>query len=87
MPLESPDHLPEDLDELDEMVARAYAQGVDQGKKVGKSELREGIIEFLSRQFKISKGRRRRADPEDPKTAAILAIWEKLNEKFKDGTL
>jgi hypothetical protein len=87
MPYDQPDHMPRDMEELDLMVARAYSQGIDSGKKTGRIELTEAIRNFFTREFKISKGMRRRADPEDPKTAAVLSFWEKFNEKLEDGTL
>lgn len=87
MPYEQPDHLPGDMDELDLMVARAYSQGIDTGKRSGRIELRDELKKFLEREFNASKGRRRRADPEDPKTAAVLTIMEKLYAAFEDGTL
>ena len=87
MPLESPQHMPEDMEELDAMVARAYSQGIDTGKKSGRSDAVEAIKKFWEQQFNLSKGRRRRADPNDPKTAAVLEIWEKFNEKLEDGSL
>jgi len=87
MPLEQPDHLPQDMDELDSMVARAYAQGIDAGKIAGRLDVLEKLKEFFRKEFKISKGYRRLADPDDPKTAAVLAFWEKFNEKIEDGTL
>jgi hypothetical protein len=87
MPLDQPDHMPEDEDELELMVARAYSQGIDSGKKTGRLEFIENLKAFYTKQFKFSKGMRRLADPDDPKTAAILAFWEKLNEKLEDGTL
>lgn len=87
MPLEQPDHLPADMDELDQMVSRAYSQGIDTGKKAGRLDVIEAIKEFFRKEFKISKGYRRLADPDDPRTAAILAFWEKFNEKIEDGSL
>jgi hypothetical protein len=87
MPLDSPQHMPEDMDELDSMVARAYSQGIDTGRKAGRRDTIEAIKEFFLREFNLSKGRRRRADPNDPKTAAILAVWEKFNAKLEDGSL
>lgn len=87
MPLEQPSHLPRDMDELDLMVSRAYAQGIDTGKKAGRLDVLEALRGFFRKEFKISKGYRRLADPEDPKTAAILAFWEKFNEKIEDGSL
>lgn len=87
MPLDSPQEMPEDMDELDAMVARAYSQGIDTGKKSGRVDAVQAITEFFRKEFHVSKGRRRRADPEDPKTAAILEIWERFNRKLEDGTL
>lgn len=87
MPYEQPDHLPEDMDELDLMVARAYSQGIDTGKRSGRNELKEELKKFLEREFNASKGRRRLANREDPKTAAVLEIMEKLYGAFEEGTL
>lgn len=87
MPLDQPDHMPEDMDELDLMVATAYSQGIDSGKKTARLEFIENLKDFYTKKFKISKGMRRHADPDDPKTAAILKFWEALNEALEDGTL
>lgn len=87
MPLDSPQHMPEDMDELDTMVARAYSQGIDTGRKAGRNDAVEAFKRFFLKTFYASKGRRRRADPDDPKTAAINDIWAKFNEKLEDGTL
>jgi hypothetical protein len=78
-----PEELPEDWDKLEKALARVYLEG----KEAGKKELRESIREFLKTKFFGAKGRNRRADPEDPKVAAVLALMETLYEKFRDGTL
>lgn len=87
MPYEQPQEMPETMDELDLMIATAYSQGIDTGKKVGRSETIEAVKNFFRKNFYAAKGRRRRADPVDPKTAAILAIMEKFNEKVEDESL
>jgi hypothetical protein len=79
--------MPKDMDELDTMVARAYSQGIDTGRKAGRSDAIDAIKRFWRSEFNLTKGRRRRADPEDPKTSAILDIWERFNKKLEDGTL
>lgn len=87
MPYEQPQEMPEDMDELDLMIATAYAQGTDSGRKVGKNDAIEAIKKFWLKEFNLAKGRRRRADPEDPKTQAIREIWERFNEKLEDESL
>lgn len=87
MPLDSPQHMPADLEELDSMVARAYSQGIDTGRKSGRHDAIEAVKKFFRTEFFASKGRRRRADPNDPRTAAILQVMEKFNEKLEDGSL
>lgn len=78
-----PPHLPETEEELDRALTRVYIEG----KGVGKKELREAIREFLTVKFYGSKGNERRADPDNPKTAAVLTLMELLYEKFEDGSL
>lgn len=87
MPYEQPQEMPRDMDELDLWIATAYSQGIDTGKRVGRSDTLEAIRNFWRREFNLTKGRRRRADPDNPKTQAILEIWEKFNEKVEDGSL
>lgn len=87
MPYEQPQEMPKDLDELDLIVAKAYSAGIDTGKRSGRNDAVEAIKNFWKREFNLSKGRRRRADPEDPKTAAILEIWERFNQKLGDESL
>lgn len=78
-----PEKLPENHEELEEALVRVYKEG----KEVGKRELREAIRTFLTQKFHGSKGNERRADPENPKTAAVLTLMELLYEKFRDGSL
>lgn len=78
-----PQEFPETEEELDAALARVYVEG----KEVGKRELREAIREFLRGKFFGSKGNQRRADPENPKTAAVLRLMELLYAKFEDGSL
>jgi hypothetical protein len=87
MPYDQPQDMPADMDELDFMIAKAYTQGVDTGKRQGRTDAVEAFKKFFLRTFYASKGRRRRADQNDPKTAAINDIWAKFNEKLEDGTL
>lgn len=78
-----PETVPETEDELDAALARVYLEG----KEAGKKELREAIREFLRTKFFGSKENQRRADPNNPKTAAVLTLMELLYEKFEDGSL
>jgi hypothetical protein len=78
-----PTEFPEDWEELESALGKVYLEG----KEAGKKELREAIKEFLTRKFFGAKGRNRRADPEDPNTAAVLAMMETLYEAFRTGTL
>lgn len=87
MPLESPQEMPKDMDELDTMVARAYSQGIDTGKKAARNDCVEAMKNFWQREFNLAKGRRRRADPDDPKVQAIREIWERFNMKLEDESL
>lgn len=78
-----PEEFPETEEQLDAALARVYVEG----KGVGKRELREAIRGFLTRQFLASKNNQRRANPENPKTAAVLTLMELLYQKFEDGSL
>jgi hypothetical protein len=78
-----PEELPEDWDTLERALARVYLEG----KEAGKKELRESIRKFLMTKFFGAKGKKRRANPEDPKIQAIREIMETMYEKFEDGTL
>jgi hypothetical protein len=87
MPYDQPEGMPKDMEELDFLVARAYSQGIETGQRVGRSDAVAAMKKFWEKCFNLSKGRRRRADPDDPKTAAILEIYEKFNEKLEDESL
>lgn len=78
-----PEKMPESEVELDVALAKVYLEG----KEAGKKELRGGIREFLTKKLYGAKGNNRRADPEDPKTAAVLELMETLYEEFRKGTL
>lgn len=82
-----PEKLPETMDELDALLSRVHEEGKEAGKRLGKQELREAILDHLMTKFFGSKNNQRRADPENPKTAAILKFWEELSARFKDGSL
>lgn len=83
MAYEVGEEIPETFEELDAIAARVYLQGVD----AGKAKLRTDIKEFLTKQFIKTKGRSRRADPNDPKIQAVLEVMERLFDAFKDGSL
>lgn len=83
MPYTPPEQMPEDLEELDAALGKVYAQGVEDGKR----NLRTAIREFLRVKFYGTKGRERRANPEEPKTAAVLWIMEALYKEFDEGRL
>lgn len=83
MAYEVGEEIPETFEELDQIAARVYSQGVD----AGKAKLRAEIKEYMTKQFLSAKGRKRRADPNDPKIQAILEVMERLFGAFKDGTL
>lgn len=83
VPYTPPEQMPEDLDALDTALGKVYQEGVEDGKR----NLRLAIREFLRVKFYGTKGRERRANPEDPKTAAVLWIMEKLYAAFEDGSL
>lgn len=87
MAYQPPDHMPEDMDELDLMIAKAHAQGFDSGREKGRTDAVEAFKKFFLHTFYRAKGRRRRADQEDPKVQAINDIWAKFNEKLEDGSL
>lgn len=77
------DQLPKNFEELDDIAARVYAQGVD----AGKSKLRGDIRDFLTRELIAVRGNERRADQDDPKYQAITLMMEKLYSSFEEGTL
>lgn len=83
MAYEVGDHIPATFEELDEIAARVYLQGVE----AGKAKLRTDIKEYMTKAFLKAKGRSRRADPNDPKIQAVLEVMERLFEAFKDGSL
>lgn len=83
MALDPGDKLPATFEELDEIAAKVYQQGVE----AAKISLRTDIKEFLTREFFAAKGKDRRANPDDPKVQAIRAIMERLYAAFEEGTL
>jgi hypothetical protein len=83
MAYEVGDEIPETFEELDDIAARVYSQGVD----AGKAKLRADIKEFLTKEFFAAKGKNRRADQDDPKIQAINGVMERLYAAFEDGTL
>lgn len=87
MAYDQPQHMPKDMDELDLMIAKAYTQGVDHGRNVGRLDAVEAFQKFFLKTFYRAKGRRRRADQSDPKVQAVNEVWAKFNEKLEDGTL
>jgi hypothetical protein len=87
MPYDQPEGMPKDMEELDFLIAKAYSQGIETGKKSGRGDAIEAMKKFWLQQFNLAKGRRRRADPDDPKTQAIADIWQKFNEKLEDESL
>jgi hypothetical protein len=87
MPYDQPEEMPKDMEDLDFLIAKAYNQGIETGRKAGRSDCVEAMKKFWLQQFNLSKGRRRRADPDDPKTAAIADIWQRFNEKLEDESL
>lgn len=87
MPYEQPQEMPEDLDEVDLLLAKAYSAGIDTGKKAGRRDTLDALKKFWMREFNLAKGRKRRADPENPKVQAIREIWEKFNQKVEDESL
>lgn len=87
MAYQQPQHMPGDMDELDLMIAKAYTQGVDSGREKGRTDAVEAFKKFFLKTFYQAKGRRRRADQDDPKVQAINDVWAKFNEKLEDGTL
>lgn len=82
-----PEKMPKDLEEVDLWIARAYSDGVDNGRSLGRKDAVEAFKKFFLRTFYRAKGRRRRADQEDPKVQAINDIWARFNQKLEDGTL
>lgn len=78
-----PEELPEDWDKLEKALSKVYLEG----KEAGKRELRGAVKEYLTTKFHGAKGRKRRADPDDPKIQALRDLMQALYEKFEDGTL
>lgn len=83
MAINRPEEMPEDLDALDEWLVKAYQRGVEDGR----AKLWEQIKAFFLKQFLYSKGRNRRADMDNPRTAAVNDIMTKLYAAYEDGSL
>ena len=87
MAFQPPQEFPETLEDLDDVLAVIYKQGVSEGRRYEHADMVEKIKEYLRQEFNWTKQNRRRADPTDPKVQAIRDIMDRLHAKFEDGSL